>query len=119
MTATLLRPVNAARDVWAHPDRWQPGDPLYRRSTAERWQREGSLIDIKLDVPHPEDCTGTDCPWVDESFRWEAHPEESRVEWIHSLYGAGPDGPGTEFYGAVIGPRYWSVRRCCQYGEIV
>lgn len=104
MTATPRRPVNADRDAWAHPDQWQPGDPLYRPSTAQRWQRSASLIDIKPDVPHLEDCTGTDCPWADESFCWEAHPASDNIEWIRTLYGAGPGGPGTEFYGAVIGP---------------
>ena len=93
-------PAAADRGVWTHPDEWEPGTPIYRSGHAEfRWQRR-YMFTLHADVPHGRDCSGTNCNEFDGGFLWRSNPDPWNFD---DEYGTPPAGPGTEFYGAVIG----------------
>jgi len=84
---------------------WRPGDPIYDpMRDGYGWSRVSSIVGAKLDLPHDDDCTGTNCRRFDDAvFRWIAEPDEAVIEYLAREYDAPIAEPGTEFYGAVIG----------------
>lgn len=96
----VTRPENADPAVWAHPEEWEPGIPIYDVDQCDGWQTMLWMVEDAgpgYDEDHPDGwdptcdtCTG----WDGDGWRWGPFKQA-----VHSD-GTGEVASFTPFYGA-------------------
>jgi hypothetical protein len=90
--------------VWARPEMWEPGIPIYDRALYRGWQTRTPLFDVK---GGDHECQSPFCAGDEEDrWRWIYRPTARQYESIYRLdrtilavdY-------GTDFYGAHVAER--------------